>query len=125
MEITTLKNLANSVSVEGNIIVRQDFQIGTGINQNHRIVRVGRQLWKSSSPSSCQDRVTCSRQHLEQECPREGHSTTFLGSLSQSYATLNVSFYFMFRWHFMCPILWPLPLILSLGTTEKSLAASS
>jgi len=34
-------------------------------------------------------------------------------------------FFLMFRWNFLCFSLCPLPLVLSLGTTEKSLAPSS
>jgi len=34
-------------------------------------------------------------------------------------------FFLMFRWNFLCFSLCPLPLVLPLGTTEKSLAPST
>jgi len=57
---------------------------------------------------------------------REGDSTTSLGSLCQCSVTLRgKKFFLMFRQNFLCFSLCPLPLVLSLGTTEKSLAPSS
>ena len=57
---------------------------------------------------------------------REGDSTTSLGSLGQGSITLRVKkFFLMFSWNFLCFSLCPLPLVLPLGTTEKSLAPSS
>jgi len=79
---------------------------------------------------SCPSRVTYSRLHrtLSRQVlnnSREGDSTTSLGSLGQGSVTLRVKkFFLMFRWNFLCFRLCPLPLVLSLGTTEKSLAPS-
>ena len=57
---------------------------------------------------------------------REGDSTTSLGSLFQCSVTLRgKKFFLVFRRNFLCFSLCPLPLVLSLGTTEKSLAPSS
>ena len=57
---------------------------------------------------------------------REGDSTTSLGSLFQCSVTLRgKKFFLMFRQNFLFFSLCPLPLVLSLGTTEKSLAPSS
>ena len=79
---------------------------------------------------SCQSRVTQSRLHRTASrrslnISREGDSTTSLGSLSQGSITLTVKFFLVFSWNFLCFSLCPLPLVLSLGTTEKSLAPSS
>jgi len=80
---------------------------------------------------SCRSRVTYSRLHRTLSrrvlnISREGDSTTYLGSLFQCSVTLRVKkFFLMFRWNFLCFSLSPLPLVLSLGTTEKSLALSS
>ena len=65
---------------------------------------------------------TSSRQGLS--ISREADSTTFLGSLVQCSATLRVKKFFLMFMSFLCLSLCPLPLVLSLGTTEKSLAPS-
>jgi len=63
--------------------------------QNHRAVRVGRDLCGSSSPTLCRSRVTTSRLHRTLSrwvlnISREGDSTTSLGSLLQCSGTLRV-----------------------------------
>ena len=79
----------------------------------------------------CRSRVTQSRLHrtLSRQVlniSREGDSTTSLGSLCQGSVTLRgKKFFLRFRRNFLCFSLCPLPLVLSLGTTEKSLAPSS
>ena len=84
---------------------------------------VGRDLCGSSSPGPCWSRVTY-RQVLN--ISREGDATTSLGSLFQGSVTLRVKKCFLvFNWNFLCFSLCPLPLVLSLGTTEKSLAKCS
>jgi len=56
---------------------------------------------------------------------RDGDSTS-LGNLCQCSVTLIVKQgCLMFRWHLLCFSLCPVPLLLSLATTEKSLALSS
>ena len=56
----------------------------------------------------------------------EGESTTSLSSLLQCSVILIVKkFFLILRWNFIYFSLCPLPLVLSLGTTEKSLAPSS
>ena len=68
--------------------------------------------------------VTPSRQVMN--VSREGDSTISLGSLCQGSVTLRgKKFFLIFRRNFLCFSLCPLPLVLSLGTTEKSLAPSS
>ena len=58
--------------------------------------------------------------------PKDGDYTTSLGSLCQCSVTFPVKKCFlMFRGNLLCFSLCPLPLVLSLGTTEKSLAPSS
>jgi len=100
-------------------------------SQNHRMVGVGRDLCGSPSPTPCQSRVTHSRLHRTLSrrvlnISREGDSTAPLGSLGQGSVTLRgKKFFLMFSWNFLCFSLCPLPLVLSLGTTGKSLATSS
>jgi len=79
----------------------------------------------------CRSRVTYSRLHrtLSRQVlniSREGDSTTSLGRLFQCSITLRVKkFFFVLSWNFLCFSLCPLPLVLSLDTTEKCLASSS
>ena len=86
-------------------------------------------LWVTqSNPRS---RVTQSRLHSTAarrglNISREQDSTTSLGSLLQCSITLRgKKFFLIFSWSFLGFILCPLPLVLSLGTTGKSLALSS
>ena len=80
---------------------------------------------------SCRSRVNHSRLHSTASSrvlsiSREGDSTTSLGSLGQGSVTLRgKKFFLVFSWSFLCFSLCPLPLVLSLGTTEQSLAPSS
>ena len=55
----------------------------------------------------------------------KGDSTTTLGSLFQCSITLTAKFFLMFIWKPLYSCLCPLPLVLSLGTSEKSLASST
>ncbi|XP_068775232.1 uncharacterized protein [Struthio camelus] len=56
----------------------------------------------------------------------QGDSTTSLGNLFPCSVTLTgKKFFLVFSWNCVCFSLCPLPLVLSLGTTEKSLAPSS
>ena len=79
----------------------------------------------------CRSRVTYSRLHRNSSrrglnISREGDSTTSPGNLFQGSVTLRgKKFFLMFRRNFLCFSLCPLPLVLSLGSTEKSLAPSS
>jgi len=94
------------------------------------MVGVGKDLCGSSSPT-----LLLKQGHLQQAAQdlskrvlnisREGDSTISLGSLFQGSVTLRGKFFLMFTWNFLCFSLCPLPLVLSLGTTEKSLASSS
>jgi len=91
---------------------------------------VGRDLWGSSSPNPLtkQGRLQQAAQDLVQaglEYLQEGDSTTSLGSLFQGSITLRgKKFFLIFRQNFLCFSLCPLPLVLLLSTTEKSLAPS-
>lgn len=89
-------------------------------SEYHRIDRVGRNPWRSSSPNPCQGRVTCSMWHKivtrwGLNVCREEDSTTSLGSLLQCSSTLNVKkFFLMLSWKFLWFSLWTLLLVLSL-----------
>ena len=57
---------------------------------------------------------------------REGDSTTAMGSLFQCSVTLPVKkFCLTFKRNLLCSSLHPLPLVLSVDVSEKSLAPSS
>jgi len=95
------------------------------LSQNHRMLGVRRDLCGSPSPTPCPSRVTQSRLHSTLSrrvwnISREGDSTTSLGNLFQGSIILKGKFFLIFRWNFPCFSLCPLPLVLSLGTTEKS-----
>jgi len=100
-------------------------------SQNPRMVGVGKALWGSPSPTPCRSRITQSRLQRTSSgqglsISREGDSTSPLGSLGQGSVTLTVKrLFLLFRWNFLCFSLCPLPLVLLLGTTEKSLTPSS
>ena len=87
---------------------------------------LGRDLWRPSRSSPLQ--VPYSMLHRKMSrwvlsISREGDSTASLGSLFQCFVTLTVKkFFLMFVWNFPCSSLCPLPLVLLLHTTEKSLA---
>ena len=94
--------------------------------------KVGRDLCGSSSPNplpkqghlqqAVEDLVQAGLEFIS----REGDSTTSLDSLFQGSITLRgKKFFLMFRRNFLCFSLCPLPLVLSLGTTEMSLAPYS
>jgi len=92
---------------------------------------VGRDLWGSSSPTpllkqgllqqAAQDHIQVGFEYLQR---RRIHNPSVLPV--QCSVTLKVKkFFLVFRWNFLCFSLCPLPLVLSLGTTEKSLAPYS
>lgn len=65
--------------------------------QNHRIIRVGKGLLRSSCPNPCRDRVTWSKGHSNTtryvlNVSGGGHSLTSLGSPGQCSATLNTPY---------------------------------
>ena len=101
------------------------------VSQNPSMAGAGRALCGSPSPAPCPSRVTQSRGHSTAarrgwNISRDGDSTASLGSLGQGSVTLRgKKFFLIFSWSFLCSSLCPLPLVLSLGTTGKSLAPSS
>lgn len=95
------------------------------ISQNHRVVGVGRDLWRASSPTPLPKQVhpeLVAQDHLQ-----GGFwiSTACLGSLFHGPIILTVrKFTLIFRWHFQCLTICLSPLVLLLSTIEKSLAPS-
>ena len=82
------------------------------------MVEVGRDLWRSSSPSPCSSRVTFPRIVCRWllNISKEGDATTSVGNVFQSSVTLSVKkFLHMFRQTFLCFDLCPLPECLLLG----------
>ena len=102
--------------------------LGAVRSQNHRMFGVGRDLCGSPSPTPCRSRVTQSGLHRTLSrrvwnISREGDSTTSLSSLGQVSVTFRgKKFFLKFSWNFLC---FSCALVLSLGTTGKSLAPSS
>ena len=97
-------------------------------SQNHKMVDFGWGLWRSSGPSPCWSSAICSQ--LPRTVSRwllciskHGDFTTSLGNLHLCSFTLTLKMcLLMFRWNLLCFNWCPLPLLLPLGTTEKSLA---
>ena len=96
--------------------------------QNHRMLGVGRDFWRSSSPTLlpkqgylqqvAQDLAQAGFEYLQR---RRLHNLP-----GQPVPVLrHPQIFLMFRWNFPCISLCLLPLVLSLGTTENSLAPSS
>jgi len=135
IHLRVLRELAEELAKPLSVVYQQSWLTGVvpdhTESQNHRMLGVGRDLWGSPSPTPCRSRVTQSRLHRtasRRGCniSRKGDSTTSLGSLGQGSITLRgKKFFLRFRQNFLCFSLFPLPLVLSLGTTEKSLAPSS
>jgi len=97
------------------------------ISQNHRMVGLGSDLCRSSSPTplpkqghlqqAAQDLFEAGVENLQRR-----RVNNLSGNLSQCSVTLRgKKFFLMFRQNFLCFSLCPLPLVLLLGTTEKSL----
>lgn len=93
--------------------------------QNHRVVKVGRELWRPSGPISAQvvtPREVCPQPGSFWRSPRRLHS----GHLCQcSIACTANQCFLTFRWNFLWYSLYLLPFMLALGTTGKSLTQSS
>ena len=96
------------------------------------MVGIGRDLGRSSGPMPLPeqeqlDQVTQDRVQAGFEClwRRKLHKPP-LGSLFSCSVTLTIKkFSLTFKWNLLCSSLHPLPLVLSLDVTEKSLAPSS
>lgn len=99
----------------------------------HRMVEIGRNFWRSSSPNPCSIRNTQSRfsRSMSKQFLRTSKeiSTASLGNSWQSPTQVNTYTvkicFLMFRWKLLCFTLCPLPLGLTLGTILKSLVPSS
>jgi len=101
------------------------------LSQNHRMVGVGRDLCGSSSPTLLpkQGHLQQAAQHLVQPSLEYLQRRRLHNLPGQPVPVLRhpqrEEVLHMFRWNFLCFSFCPLPLVLSLGTTEKSLAPSS
>jgi len=100
------------------------------ISQNHRMFGVGRDLCGSPSPTplpkqghpeqAAQDCVQVGFEYLQR---RRLHSLPGQPVPGLRHPQMK-KFFLGFIWNFLCFSLCPLPLVLSLGTTGKSLALS-
>lgn len=95
--------------------------------KNCRITEVGRHLWSSPIPAT---RINAEAARVRYtDCAQlrfeylQGCSTNSLGNLCST--TTSVKRILLFRWNSLCFDLCPLPLVLSLGTTEKNPPPSS
>jgi len=91
-------------------------------SQNHKIVEVARHLWRSATSTPAQSRVTETRLTMNifnwvLNTFRDADSTNLFGNQKKKGI--------VFKWNFLYFSLCPLPLILSLNTTERCLALSS
>jgi len=96
---------------------------------NHRMAEFGRDLWRWSGPISLLKQghpELVAQDHVQRAFEYSpGDSTNSLGNLCQCSVTFMLTKYFLkFRANCLCFSVCPLPLVLSLGTTEKSLAPS-
>ena len=94
-----------------------------GGDRYHRMAELGRDLWRSSGPTPLlthsQLPRTMSRQLFN--ISEDGGSTSSVGNLCRCSVTPAVKECFpIFRWNLLCFTLCPLPLVLSLGTTERA-----
>jgi len=111
------------------ILYRQIFHLSMAW-ENHRIVGVGMDLKRSSSPTPLLKQVPYSSYHSWASrwvlnISTEGDATISLGNQFQCSITLTIKWFFcMFLWNFQCSSFRPLLLVLSLHTTQKSLASS-
>lgn len=89
--------------------------------QNHKIVRVGWELWRASNPTPCQGSITSSKEDIQMgfKCLQRGR---LHNSLFQCSGIIAVEFFLMLRWNFLCFSLWSLLLLLSLDNAENSVA---
>lgn len=98
--------------------------------QNHRVAGVGWYLWKSSSPNPCSRRATLNHLHKTVYRPLlkisvDSNFTTSLWEICANHPHNNDVFPDDRRWDLLCFSLCLLPLVVSLGITEKSLGGVS
>lgn len=98
--------------------------------QNRRLVEVGGTTGSHLVQTSAQvgtPRKGCPNRVQESfEALQGGDSSTSLDNLCQGFVTCTAQKYcLVFKGNILCSSLCPLPLLLSLGTTEKSLSLSS
>lgn len=102
-----------------------------GYSQNHKMVEVVKDIWRSFGPRSCSSEVTYNRllrtmsRWLFSVC-KDGGSTSSLGKLFQCSVTLIEKRVFPMFWqNLLCFRLCLLFLMLPPSTTEKNLARLS
>lgn len=93
------------------------------------MVEIGTDIWRPPCPWSSKATQNWLPRTISKSLLRiskEGDHTTSLGNLCQYSVTYTaLKCFLIFGRNFLCSSLCPLPLVLSLGTTEKSLALSS
>lgn len=100
------------------------------VSQKHRIAEVGRDLQRSSKSNSTSNsgslqQVTQASIQAGSEYFQRRRSHYICGWPLPVPCKLHSTLFLMFMWSFLCSSLNLLPLVLSLGTTEKSLIQSS
>lgn len=104
------------------------FWIKTITSKNHRITGFGRDVWRSS-PTLCYIRFPAVVTQEGMQMDLEHLHRRRLPSLSRQPVPVLCHFhskqFLTFRWSFPCSILWRLPHVLLLYTTEKSLSPST
>jgi len=103
-----------------------------GISKNHSMFEIGKDLWRSSCPTALlkQHHLEPVAQGYVQMAFKYLYGSRLYNQSVQAVPMIShpmrvKKIFLIFRWHFLCFSLCPLPLFLSLGTTEKCLGLSS
>ena len=115
--------------LKGETAVRERFSTYSRVTELPGLEGTSRDYWvQPLCYSSSLQQVTSHRKASRRvlNISREGDSTASVCSLLQCSVTLTVKkFFHIFVWNFLCSSFWPVLLVLSVHTTENSLASSS